>query len=1328
MDGLLRRAAALAGGILVLASLAALPARAAPGDLDTTFGASGARFWGYAQEELRALKRMADGRLVLAGLARDGGAATLLVVRIGASGTPDATFGTNGIVRLPLGNPDAEIRDMALDPVAGTLVFVGTLNGADNLLVALNGNGAPVLPFGTGGLAQPALPVAGVQRLRRVRFSAAGLVLVAFEAAIAPGVTEDIAIARFDMTGALDASFGSSGVQLAGFACASARATSLAIDTNARPVIAGECLAGASDSDSIVARFTPSGAADAAFNAPGTPGRAVLDFATGARDGIRHLEADGANRLVLAGVTGTAATGLQPFAARLDAAGSADPAYAAGGILALADATGHDITAGVLLANGRLVLEMQRPDATSNRVVASVAPDGSAAAALDLGGTSPGGFWRAGGIVQDGGEVVSAIESGATNSRTWPLSRRDAATLTEAAGPAVVVDPLPALGVALAIANRPGGGYLVAGFAADPTGASRFTVTALTAAGDFDPAFAGGGRLMLGQAGIARAIATYPDGRIVLVGESPAGESVVVRLAANGTLDTTFGTSGVVTMDFSDPGDDVPRAVLVQPDGKIVVGGRSGATGIIVRLNPDGGYDTLFAGQAFVFTGSDIRALALDAEDRIVAAGHWKLGEPRFFYVARFLGSGAADPAFGAGGYFFINFSGIDNEFNAMALMPGGRIAAAGLVRSASPPYQDSRLYRLAPVGELDTFGSGVVLGTGSGADEAFAVAVQGDGKLLVAGHDGDAAYVARLLPVSLAGDAAWGPFGYRTYPGIARAATGIALDPATGNAVLSLEGPDGTQGAMRIVAPSAPNLVVYVRGPVNQAAGAPGTYTITVANQTGSAVNGLTLATTSTGAAGFTHAAPPTTDCPATVSGAVGGSSFSLSGVGAPLAHGQSCTVTLSLAASSTSTGLLEIAPGALVASNGVSNLDVALVQWFVIGPDTTPDPFLFTTAANVAPGSTVTSNTVTITGLGAPAAISVVNGAYSIGCTGTFTSAGGTIANGQSVCVRHVASASYGTQVTTTLTVGGLSADFTSATAVPTRGDANGDGRADLFWRTAAPGTGVSWWTMNGNAMVSNIYHDVGSEWQVADVGDFDGDGKADLVWRRASDGATYLWLLDGLAFKGFADLGVLDPAAWTLVGTGDLNGDGKDDVVWRGADGTVSAWLMNGGTIVSQGVIANPGTVWVIADLADMDGDGRSDIVFRNAADGGVYVFFMNGLTIASGGYVGAVDPALWTLVGAADFSGDGKADLLWRHTSGDTWVWLMNGASFVSAGGIGNPGASWSVRALGDFDGDGKADLAWRHADGTAYLWKMNGAAVSAYLPLANPGGTWQVVAP
>jgi FG-GAP-like repeat len=283
-------------------------------------------------------------------------------------------------------------------------------------------------------------------------------------------------------------------------------------------------------------------------------------------------------------------------------------------------------------------------------------------------------------------------------------------------------------------------------------------------------------------------------------------------------------------------------------------------------------------------------------------------------------------------------------------------------------------------------------------------------------------------------------------------------------------------------------------------------------------------------------------------------------------------------------------------------------------------------------------------------------------------------------------------------------------------------------LFWRQSAPGTGLSWWTMNGATITGSNYFEVGSEWQIADVGDLSRDGKADIVWRRTTDGAAYLWTLNGLAPVNFYDLGILSPAVWTLVGTGDLNGDGRDDLLWRNADGTLYGWLMNFGTIIGQGVIGNPGTGWTVIDLADMNGDRKADLVLRNTSTGQVSVWFMNGLVVSASGSAGSLDPASWNLLAAADFDGDGKADLLWRSSAGDTWVWLMNGTTFLSGASIGNPGLAWSVKSVTDLDGDGKADLVWRHTDGTTYFWKMNGLVPSAYLPITNPGGTWNIVAP
>ena len=94
-----------------------------------------------------------------------------------------------------------------------------------------------------------------------------------------------------------------------------------------------------------------------------------------------------------------------------------------------------------------------------------------------------------------------------------------------------------------------------------------------------------------------------------------------------------------------------------------------------------------------------------------------------------------------------------------------------------------------------------------------------------------------------------------------------------------------------------------------------------------------------------------------------------------------------------------------------------------------TTPNAFTFTNMTGVQLGATVTSNTITVSGITAASPISVTGGSYSIG-TGNFTTTAGTVTNGQTVRVQHTASTSDGTTTTTTLTIGGVSALFSSTT----------------------------------------------------------------------------------------------------------------------------------------------------------------------------------------------------------------------------------------------------------------------------------------------------------
>lgn len=99
--------------------------------------------------------------------------------------------------------------------------------------------------------------------------------------------------------------------------------------------------------------------------------------------------------------------------------------------------------------------------------------------------------------------------------------------------------------------------------------------------------------------------------------------------------------------------------------------------------------------------------------------------------------------------------------------------------------------------------------------------------------------------------------------------------------------------------------------------------------------------------------------------------------------------------------------------------------------GPDVRPAQFTFTDQSDVASGTERTSAPVTITGIDAPAPVTVAGGTYSVGCTATYVSTAGTISANQTVCARHTSSASASTATNTTLTVGGVSDVFTSTTA---------------------------------------------------------------------------------------------------------------------------------------------------------------------------------------------------------------------------------------------------------------------------------------------------------
>jgi len=249
---------------------------------------------------------------------------------------------------------------------------------------------------------------------------------------------------------------------------------------------------------------------------------------------------------------------------------------------------------------------------------------------------------------------------------------------------------------------------------------------------------------------IAYALVIQSDGRIVAAGSSFNSGSnkhdiALVRYNANGALDTGFGTGGIVTTTVGSI-NDYAYALGIQSDGRIVAAGSSyngsNYDFALVRYNTNGTLDTGFGTGGIVTTpvrsGNDYaHALSIQPDGRIVAAGSSDNGIKYDFALVRYNINGTLDTGFGTGGIVITTIgSGFDIAY-ALGIQPDGRIVAAGSSNNGS--NFDFALVRYNANGTRDTgFGAGgkVTSPIGSGDDYALAIGIQSsDGKIVAAGY-----------------------------------------------------------------------------------------------------------------------------------------------------------------------------------------------------------------------------------------------------------------------------------------------------------------------------------------------------------------------------------------------------------------------------------------------------------------------------------------------------------------------------------------------------------------------------------------------------------------
>ncbi|WP_201984848.1 T9SS type A sorting domain-containing protein [Hymenobacter rubidus] len=647
---------------------------------------------------VQTLAEASNGKLLLglAGAATLGGQPVAALVQLNADGTRDAAFanpapGIDGFVSRLLVQPDGKIL------VGGNLAFLPQTPVPG--LARLNADGTPDATFqaqlSTGRIAD----VSGLAR------QADGKLLVAAYVVLPGSSTGEYQLVRLLANGAQDPTFQpvlTAGVILSDVAV-QPDGQVLVSAAGGQPVRPG--------SPAGLARLSATGAPDATF-AP-DPALFVPRLA-----GLPLLAVQPDGRILLGHWPANLPAGQAPVA-RLLASGAFDPAWSTPQVPA--DALLPRLNSLQVLPNGQLLVAgtLQRlGDANGLERGAALLgstgqPDGSFLPVLQQNGVvrdvaqQPDGRLVAVGTFNEVGDAPARgiVRFQLDGSVDTAFSRR--ARLGGGFATRVLVQPDASVVV--------GGDFVAVG------GVAQAAVVRLLPGGTPDAAFPS----PLASGASVTEMARQPDGQLLLAGNlrrpSPATPAGFLRVNGTGGLDATFLPPAGVT----------PLALLVQPDGAIVVG--STATGRqVLRLLPSGAQDPAFASPTLgapSIGAAAVRALSRQPDGRLLVAGSFvQAGAVNTAQVARLLPNGTPDATFATQ---LLQPSG---RATAVVVQPNGRVLVGGttaLPNSAAAPS----LFRLLPDGSTDPdFDSNRGPDLGRNQLGTVRVLVQANGAIVAAG------------------------------------------------------------------------------------------------------------------------------------------------------------------------------------------------------------------------------------------------------------------------------------------------------------------------------------------------------------------------------------------------------------------------------------------------------------------------------------------------------------------------------------------------------------------------------------------------------------------
>jgi uncharacterized delta-60 repeat protein len=681
------------------------------GILDTSFGSGGtalAPVFGNVQSG--EIVMQTDGKIIVLNSLAEGGNNFAGIFKFNTDGSLDTTFGTQGSLRVMLGNFESYF---SLAVQSDNKIVIAGQNmgptGSDFSCIRYNSDGSLDTSFDSDG---KVITQIGVRTdiAFDIKIQTDGkIVLAGFSN---QGLNNDeFALVRYNPNGSLDTTFDSDGIVITQFTTTEDTAKSLAIQADGKIILFGD-----SGLSVAVAKYNPNGSLDTSFEGDG---KALTTFGS-LRNPVSSGEIQSDGKIIVTGSSGLDTTRIDFGLVRFNLDGSLDTSF---------DTDGKVIT----------------KEIGSNSTISTVLyqPDGKI---ITIGyfynGLRLGGFlfrYNADGSLDntfdgDGKVVTSFVE------RTL---------------------------VVFSAALLPDGKIIVAGSTFfDGGGDNAFMIAKYNVDGSLDTTFDGDGLLYSDISDFndfIGSVAIQTDGKIVVGGFAfSTNQIVVARYDANGSLDTTFDGDGLsfvtpsVSATFSRIND-----IALQSDGKIVFAGGILINGrfnfIVGRVNPNGSLDNTFDGDGTLvaqIAGIDnlANAVAIQTNGKIVVGGTSGNGLPdgaANFAVARFNSDGSFDTTFDSDGKVTTP-QGICND---LLIQPDGKIVLAGAKTNLGYPNSIA-VVRYNPNGSLDTgFRSsnssavGVVQ-TPFVRAAGYSLKLQPDGKIIVGGTIGSGTIVEGTLAV----------------------------------------------------------------------------------------------------------------------------------------------------------------------------------------------------------------------------------------------------------------------------------------------------------------------------------------------------------------------------------------------------------------------------------------------------------------------------------------------------------------------------------------------------------------------------------------------------